>query len=87
MEKPTTNQRNPKIKACIAEDDESTRKRLERTVTNDHEDPIAEKGLNSLSHCNLGHKFIPKPQEWKISDAKAAVDKEWAKVEKCEVDT
>ena len=37
---------------------ESTRNRLERTLPNDHEDRIAGKGFNSLSHYNLVHKFI-----------------------------
>ena len=31
--------------------------------------------------CNLVHKFIPMPQEMKIPDAKAAVHKEWKKLE------
>ena len=43
--------------ACIVEADESTRKRLEGTPREDHEDHIAGKGINSLSHCNLVHKF------------------------------
>ena len=40
-----------------------------------HEDHIARKGTNSLSHCNPVHKFIPLPQAMKIPDAKAAVEK------------
>ena len=40
-----------------------------------HEDHIAAKGINSLSHFNLVHKFIPMPQALKIPDAKAAVEK------------
>ena len=43
------------------------------------------KGHNSLQHCNLVHKFIPKPQALKIPAAKAAVDKEWEKLEKISV--
>ena len=43
-----------------------------------HEDHIAGRGENSLHHCNLVHKFIP----MKIPAAKAAVDKEWEKLEK-----
>ena len=38
-------------------------------------------GQNSGSHYNLVHKFIPMPQAMKIPDAKAAVDKEWKKLE------
>ena len=49
---------------------------------NDHEDRIAGKGFNSLSHCNLVHKSIPTLQATKIPDAKPAVDKEWEKLEK-----
>ena len=32
--------------------------------------------MNSLSRCNLVHKFIPMPQAMKISDAKAALEKD-----------
>ena len=46
------------------------------------EDRIAGKGDNSLQHKNLVHKFIPMPQAMKIPAAKAAVDKEWQKLEK-----
>ena len=49
---------------------------------NHHEDHIAGKGENSLQHYNLVHKFIPLPQAIKIPAAKAAVDKEWEKLEK-----
>ena len=34
-----------------------------------------------MSHYNLVHKFIPTPQAMKNPDAKAAVDKEWKKLE------
>ena len=34
-----------------------------------------------MSHCNLAHKFIPMPQTMKIPGEKAAVDKEWKKIE------
>ena len=46
------------------------------------EDHIAGKGENSLQHYSLVHKFIPMPQAMKIPAAKAAVDKEWEKLEK-----
>ena len=45
---------------CVVEAHESTRKRSERTPSKDHEDHIAEKGFNSLSHHKLVHKFIPR---------------------------
>ena len=47
-----------------------------------HQDHIAVKGENSLHHYNLVHKFIPLAQAMKIPAAKAAVDKEWEKLEK-----
>ena len=62
--------------ACVLEANESTRMRMH------HEDHIAGKGENSLQHYNLVHKFIPMPQAVKIPEAKAAVDKEWEKLEK-----
>ena len=68
--------------ACIVETDESARKRLEGTLYKDHEDHIAGKGINSLSHYNLVHKFIPKLEGMKIPDVKAAMDKEWEKSRK-----
>ena len=44
---------------------------MERNLPRDHEDHIAEKGFNSLSHYNLVHKFISMPQALKIPDAKS----------------
>ena len=67
--------------ACILEADESKRLRMGESLPNHHEDQIAGKGNNSLQHCNLVHKFIPMPQVIKIPAAKAAVDKEWEKLE------
>ena len=40
------------------------------------------KGIKSLNHHNLVHKFKPTLQAMKIPDAKAAVEKEWEKLEK-----
>ena len=77
--------RSNKIKtklACILETDESTRMRMGNSEPHNHEDHIAGKGENSLQHYNLVHKFIPMPQAMKIPAAKAAVDKEWEKLEK-----
>ena len=68
--------------ACILEADESTRLRTGESLPNHHEDHIAGKGENSLQHFDLVHKFIPMPQARKIPAAKAAVDKEWEKLEK-----
>ena len=52
------------------------------SIPHNHQDHIAGKGENSLQHDNLDHKFTPKPQTVKIPAAKAAVDKEWEKLEK-----
>ena len=68
--------------ACILEASESTRLRMGESLPVHHEDHIAEKWSNSLQHYNLVHKFIPMPQAMKIPAAKAAVDKEWEKLEK-----
>ena len=56
--------------------------RMVNSEPHNHEDHIAGKGENSLQHYNLVHKFIPMPQAMKIPAAKAAVDKEWEKLEK-----
>ena len=74
--------RSPKIPSGILESSESTRLRMEESQPNYHEDHVAGKGDNSLQHYNLAHKFIPMHQEMKIPAAKAAVDKEWEKLEK-----
>ena len=68
--------------ACILEADESTRMRMGNSKPRYHEDHIAGKGDNSLQHYNMVHKFISMPQAMKIPAAKAAVDKEWEKLEK-----
>ena len=68
--------------ACILEADESTRMRMGNSIPHHHEDHIAGKGENSFQHYNLVHKFIPLPRVMKIPAAKAAVDKEWEKMEK-----
>ena len=68
--------------ACILEADESTRMRMGNSIPQNHEDHVAGKGENSLQLYNLVHKFIPMPQAMKIPEAKAAVDKEWEKLEK-----
>ena len=76
-----TNEIKSKL-ACILEASESTRLRMGESLPNYHEDHIAGKGDNSLQHKNLVRKFIPMPQAMKIPAAKAAVDKEWEKLEK-----
>ena len=68
--------------ACILEGGDSTRMRMGNSIPHHHEDHIAGKGENSLQHYNLVHKLIPMPQAMKIPATKAAVDKEWEKLEK-----
>ena len=68
--------------AWILEASESTRMRMEESLPKYQEDHIAARADNSLQHYNLVHKFIPMPQAMKIPAAKAAVDKEWEKLEK-----
>ena len=63
--------------ACILEAD-----RMGNSEPSNHEDHCAGKSENSLQHYNLVHKYIPMPQVMKIPAAKAAVDKEWEKLEK-----
>ena len=55
---------------------------MEGSPHKNHEDHIAGKGMNSLGHHNLVHKFSPMPKVMKIPDAKRAVDNEWEKLEK-----
>ena len=68
--------------ACILEASESTRLRMEESLPKYHEDHIAGKGDNSLQHYSVVHKFLPMPQAMKIPAAKAAMGKEWEKLEK-----
>ena len=55
---------------------------MEGSPHKNHEDHIAGKGMNSLSHYNLVYKFRPMPKVMKIPDAKRAVENEWEKLEK-----
>ena len=54
---------------------------MEGSLHEDHQDHIAVKGINSLSHYNIVHQF-PVLQAMKIPAAKAAVDKDCEKLEK-----
>ena len=77
-----SNKIKTKLACILVEADESTRLRMGNSIPHHHEDHIAGKGENSLQHYNLVHKFVPMPQAIKIPAAKAAVDKEWEKLEK-----
>ena len=61
--------------ACILEASESTRLRMGESLPNHHEDHLAGKGDNSLSHNNSVYKFIPMLQTFKTPDTMVAVDK------------
>ena len=71
-----------KLRETASETDESNKirktkhacivKAQDSILPKDHEDHIAGKGFNSISHCNLVHKCLPMPQAMKISEAKAA---------------
>ena len=56
--------------ACTAEAYGSTRQRVEPSVLQNHEDHIAGQGFNSMTHCDLVHKFILVPQAIEIPDGK-----------------
>ena len=56
--------------ACIVDADESTRPRLEGAGYKLHHDHITAKGMNSMTHYSLVHKFIPMLQAVTIPDAK-----------------
>ena len=73
----------PKTKhAWIVEAHRAQRgQRLESSLPKNHEDHIAGKGYTSMTHYNLVHKFTPMLQAMKIPNWKAAVDKEWKKLE------
>ena len=55
---------------------------MQGSQSKNHEDHISGKGVNSLSHYTLGHQFIPMPEALKIPNAKAAVEKEWEKLDR-----
>ena len=66
---------------CMGESHESPIQRRECLQSKAHEDRIAGKGVTSMTHYILVHKFFPVLQPIKIPDAKAAVVKEWNKLE------
>ena len=56
--------------------------RMGNSEPSNHENHVAGNGENSSQHYNWVHKFIPMLQAVIIPAAKAAVDKEWEKLEK-----
>ena len=84
MKKNCGNGGSNKIKtrlACILEAGECTRLRMGESLPNHHEDHIAGKGNNSLQQFYLFTNLFPCLKLLKIPAAKAAVDKEWEKLE------
>ena len=72
-----------KIKyACIVDVDESMRITLESVPHRNHEDHISAKGINSLGHHNLVHKFIPMPQALKTTSCEGCTGKRKGKIGK-----
>ena len=55
---------------CKVESHESMRQRAESLQSKMHEDHIAGKGNNSMTHYNLVHTFIPVSQAMKRPDVK-----------------
>ena len=76
-----SNKKKTKL-ACFSEASVSTRIGMVNSIPSNHEDHIAGKGENSYQHYNLVHQFVPMLQAVKNPAAKAAVDKEWEKLEK-----
>ena len=69
--------------ACILEADESTRMRMGNSIPHNHEDHIAGKGRQFITALQFGSQIYSyASQAMKIPAAKAAVDKEWEKLEK-----
>ena len=62
---------------CIVQAGESLRIRMVRSENKNHEDLIAGRGMNSLSHYNLVCKIYSCASSHEIPDAKAAVEKQW----------
>ena len=52
------------------------------TLHKGHEDHLARKGINSLNHYNLVHKFVPVPQAMKIQMQKQQLIKNWKNLKK-----
>ena len=68
--------------ACVVDADEPMRIRSEGVPHRYHEDHIFAKGINSLSHYNLVHKFIPMPQALKNTRCEGCSGKRMRKLEK-----
>ena len=67
-------------KACVVESLEYTRQRVEPSLLKGHVDHIAGKGHTSMNHYNFVRNFSL-AESIDISDATAAVEKEWTKLD------
>ena len=54
---------------------------MDSSQPKNHETTLQARDSLSMTHDNLVHKLIPMHQAMKIPDAKAAVHKEWKKLE------
>ena len=63
--------------ACIVEADESMRIRMDWSQSKNREDHMAGRGMNSLNHYNLVHKFIPMHEAMKKDRCKGSSGKTW----------
>ena len=69
--------------ACVVDADESTRPRLEGAGHKPHQDHITVKGTNEFyDSLQSGSQILSDVSSVKIPNAKAAVEKEWEKLEK-----
>ena len=70
--------------AWVVDADESTRPRPEGAGHKPHQDHNTAKGMNSMNHYSLAHKFIPIPQTFKKFQMRRL---RWQKNEKLEKDS
>ena len=68
--------------ACVVEAFESKRISMEGSQSKNHEDHIAGKGVNSLSHYNLVHKFISYAWSHENNRCKGSIGERMGKLEK-----
>ena len=68
--------------ACVADADESTRPTPEGAGHEPHQEHITAKGMNSMTHYSLVHKFIPMPQLIKLQTQRRQWRKNGEKLEK-----
>ena len=78
----TTRKKGKHVYAYKCEAHESTRTRTGKTQNKDHEDHIAEREFNSMSHYHLVRRPVPVLQAMKILGAKAGVDNKWERLKK-----